>query len=105
MSNHIPAHQPNNESKIECEITFGIRQPHPSNGRPSLPSGQGASSPGTPCSPLSPLSPFRPRLPARSLNEQKIFHEFIIAEFLIGSHFYLFPNEITYWAKISYFRQ
>ena len=74
MSNDIHVQQQaNNELKIKYEITFGIRQPHPSNGRPSLPSGQGASSPGTPCSPLSPLSPFRPRLPARSLNDKRFF--------------------------------
>lgn len=50
-------------SNVEL-ITFGGRQPQPGNGKPSEPSGHGASSPGTPCSPLSPRSPLRPRLPS-----------------------------------------
>lgn len=51
------------EIKMYIEYTFGGRHPHPGNGKPSEPNGQGASSPGIPCSPLSPRSPFRPRFP------------------------------------------
>lgn len=48
---------------MQIVLTFGGLQPQPGSGRPSCPSGHGASNPGTPWSPLSPLSPFLPLLP------------------------------------------
>ena len=69
-------HQQVNDLKMlhiyNVMTTFGGLQPHPGNGRPSLPNGQGASNPGTPWSPLSPLSPFLPRFPNGPLNHTEV---------------------------------